>query len=356
MAVKIESLDKNFSVKKEKNEGMISYSIPNDAFALYGIFYDEKEKRFMRMDYETAGKVSEGVQWLSRCTSGGRLRFYTNAKKMELTATYTDLNKMSHMSLLGSSGFTLIVEGKKGNNPRACFMPGFNDEKGFHGSANLSGEMQEYILYFPLYNDVKSLTISLNENAVIKKGNAYRNIKPILYYGSSITQGGCASRPDTCYPALISRWNNIDFINLGFSGNCLGEKIMAEYLSQIECSLFVCDYDHNSPSVEHLKRTQFEVYKIFRSKQKYTPILFLTKPDIRLWNEYKDFRKAIYNNYKKAKAQGDNQVYFLGGEAYYGNADSDLCSVDGCHPNDLGFYKMAKKIYAKMLKINKNFQ
>ena len=352
----ITKIDKNFVLKNEQHDGMIDYVIPCDPFELYGVVYNENENRFMRMDYDTAKKVGEGVQWLSKCTSGGRICFSTNSKKIELTVKYSTLNKMKHMTLLGSSGFTLIEEGKKGNNPKACFIPEFDSEKGFHSSATLSGEMKSYTLYFPLYNDVESLVIRLEDDSKVAKGHSYRKEKPILYYGSSITQGGCASRPDTCYPALISRWNDIDFINLGFSGNCLGESAMAEYLSQIECSLFVCDFDHNSPSVEHLKRTQFEVYQTFRKKQKDTPILFLTKPDIRLWDEYKDFRNAIYENYKKARKQGDCNVYFLGGETYYGDEDSDLCGVDGCHPTDLGFYKMAKKIYAKMIKIDKKFQ
>ena len=352
----IERIDKNFARTNEQSKGMKEYKIPCQPFDLYGIFYDEKIKCFLRMDYSVSEKVSANVHYLNCWTTGGRIRFRTNAKKIGITATYKYLEKMPHMTLLASSGFVLLEGQEKEDFQRGCLNPTLNDENGFHASCRLSGEMKNYMLYFPLYNDVESLSIQLDEDAVVEKGNIYRDVKPILYYGSSITEGGCASRPDTCYPALISKWNNIDFINLGFSGNCLGEIEMAEYLAQQECSLFVCDYDHNAPNVEHLEKSHYRLYEIFRSKQKDTPILFLTKPDVRSYDWYKQFRNVVYRTYRKAKAQGDNNVYFIDGKSYYGEADCNICAVDGCHSNDLGFYKMAKKIYTKMIRIDKNFK
>ncbi len=354
--MKLEKIDKNFIEHREKNDDTIEYELPCPFFEVYGVFYDKEQKRFLRMDYSVAGKVSEAVQYLVGWTSGGRIRFCTNAKKIEITVKTRGLNRMAHMTLLGSCGLSLLEETEKGERLRCCFMPRFEDYSGFHASGNLSGEWKEYILYMPLYNDVEHLMISLNKEAELREPKRYREEKPILYYGSSITEGGCASRPDTSYSATIAKWNHIDFVNLGFSGNARGEIEMAEYLAGQRCSLFVCDYDHNSPSVEHLEATHYRLYETFRKVQKDTPILFLTKPDVRSYALYKKFRNVIYATYKKAKEKGDNNVYFLDGKSYYNEKDWDICSVDGCHPNDLGFYKMAKKIYAKMIKIDKKFE
>jgi len=118
----------------------------------------------------------------------------------------------------------------------------------------------------------------LDKNARVNGGKKYRDELPILYYGSSITQGGCASRPDHAYQALIAKWNNIDYINLGFSGNAKGEDIMVDYLASMDCGLFVCDYDHNAPTAEYLKNTHYCLYKRYREKQPSWLPLVLVKP------------------------------------------------------------------------------
>ena len=162
------------------------------------------------------------------------------------------------MPLTGSSGFSLFEEIDEGERFIKNLAPTSSDVHGFTVEASLNGDkIRNYILYFPLYNDVKALSISLDKTACVMSGKKYRDELPILYYGSSITQGGCASRPDQAYQALISKWNNIDFINLGFSGNAKGEACMVDYLASIDCSLFVCDYDHNAPDAEYLKNTHY---------------------------------------------------------------------------------------------------
>lgn len=357
----LERIDKNFSVDTQRKDGMVDYRIPCALFDLYGIFYGEHDdNRFFRFPSSIANKVSGAIGWGNRYPSGGRLRFRTNAKRLELTvrADSEDGDVPLRMTALMHSGFVLCEDCEKGEIFRGCLISKSEKVGNFHVAANLSPNAQwkDYILYFPLYNDVKEVTVSLPQDAELEKPKKYRDVKPILYYGSSITHGGTASRPDSCYPALISKWNKIDFINLGFSGSALGEQEMANYLASVDCSLFVCDYDHNAPNAEHLKATHYRLYETFRSKQKETPILFLTKPDVRRDVNGKARRDVIYNTYKTAKSAGDKNVYFLDGKTFFGDKDSELCTIDGCHPNDLGFYKMAKKIYAKMITIDKRFE
>lgn len=356
----LQDIDKAFKIGKNvQNENLVYYDIPNKKFDLYGVFYDKEKSCFLRMDLETATKVNNGVRLLTANTSGGRLRFSTNSKRLEIRVKYNQLNIMSHMALEGSSGFMLIEESE---DEASCFCkmlpPTIDQKNGYNLQIDLlGGKMRDYILWFPLYNEVTSLTIGLEKNAKIENGKKYKKIKPILYYGSSITQGGCASRPDNSYPALISKWTNVDFINLGFSGSGLAEENMIKYLSQIDCSLFVCDYDHNAPNVEYLKETHYRVYEIFRKAKKDIPIIFLTAPSNSFEKALRDKRKQIIKNtYNKAKKQGDKNVYFIDGENLLGKKDRINCMVDNCHPTDLGFYRMAKRIYNKIIIIDKNFK
>ena len=354
--MRVEEIDKNLIQQKAcKEDGVRYFSIPDATFALYGVYYDETEGCFQRMDKKAAENVNELTAILSSRTSGGRLCFSTDAKTFVLKATYDGLVRFSQMPLLSQCGFVLLQETERGYVNVKSMFPTYADEKGFAASVNLSGERRNYILYFPLYNAINTLFVGVNDGATVTPYLPYRTVKPILYYGSSITQGGCASRADNSYQAMISKWNKIDFINLGFSGNAKGEDAIADYLGGIDCSLFVCDYDHNAPTAEHLQRTHFRVYERFRKAQPNTPILFISCPDDTLDVDGKR-RKIIQSTVKRAKAQGDNNVWFLDGRTLLGKKDRDFCRVDSCHPNDLGFYRMAKTIYKKMIRIDEIFR
>lgn len=354
----IEKIDANFRVKRAiVADGKATYAIPSEHFSLYGISYESKYERFVRMPLDIAAKVSDGVYTLAMHTSGGRLRFATDSKLLEIAVTYTDLGIMLHMPLTGSSGFSLFEITEKGEKFIANLAPMSTDKTGFTAGTNLSGgKMREYILYFPLYNEVRSLCVTLEDKAVVRRGEKYRGVLPILYYGSSITQGGCASRPDNAYQALICKKNNIDFINLGFSGNAKAEKAMISYLGGVNCSLFVCDYDHNAPSADYLKATHYALYEQYRKARPDTPILFISKPDIAGDYEGERREKIIRSTYLKAKKAGDNNVYFLSGKRFYGKENRWDYAVDGCHPTDRGFAVMAKKIYQKMCEMDEVFK
>ena len=357
--MKIEKIDKNFSLREKIDiEGdRVHYSLPHSAFSLYGIFYDEKEQCFARMNCAIADSLGEGIGTLSRHTAGGRLRFATDSSVLQLTVKYDFLWLMSHMPLTGSSGFSLFEETEKGEIFIKNLAPISSDAYGFTAETPLQGGViRNYILYFPLYNDVKEITIALDKNAQVKAGKKYRDELPILYYGSSITQGGCASRPDHAYQSLIAKRNNIDYINLGFSGNAKGEDVMVDYLASINCGLFVCDYDHNAPNAEHLKNTHYRLYQRYRKMRHDTPILFLTRPDITGDVEGEERHKIVFDTYQKAKKDGDKNVYFLSGKKFYGKKNRWDFAVDGCHPTDFGFVKMADKIYKKMISIDEKYR
>ena len=179
----------------------------------------------------------------------------------------------------------------------------------------------------PLYDPVEEVYIGLAAGADLEAPEPYKYEKPVLYYGSSITQGGCASRPGNAYQAMISRKLDGDFLNLGFS---------------LDPFVFVSDYDHNAPNADYLEATHYNLYETFRRAHPDTPSILVSKPDFTRGAEQDERRLAIIReSYEKALANGDRHVYFIDGSHIFDGEFSDSCTVDGCHPNDLGFYRMA---------------
>jgi hypothetical protein len=205
--------------------------------------------------------------------------------------------------------------------------------------------MRDLTLNFPLYNDVTSLVIALDEDAQVLPGDEYTHKKPVVYLGSSITQGGCASRPGNTYESIVSQRMNIDHVNLGFSGSGKGEKIMAGYIAKLDMSAFVMDYDHNSPSVEHLTETHYDFYKTIRNTNPTLPIIIMSKSDFSAgYPTNVSRRSVIFDTYRKAVLEGDKKVYFIDGESVFRGPYENVCTVDGTHPNDMGFALMADAV------------
>lgn len=350
----ISKIDKNFKITTNLSEKDIQFhDVRREPFRGYGLNRFSEGNQFRRMPEEVARATSEGVYYLHTNTAGGRVRFKTNSEYIAIKAIMPDVCHMPHMPLSGSSGFDMY-EYKNGKHtyvvsliPPADLKNGFESVK--HFGAN---EMRDLIINFPLYNNLNSLYIGLQSSAVLQQGEEYSQAKPVLYYGSSITQGGCASRPGNSYQAIISRKLDCDYINLGFSGSGKAEEAIANYMASSDISAFVCDYDYNAPSVEYLEQTHGRLYNIFRTKQPLTPIIMISKPDFdRAADDNNKRRAIILETYLSAVKSGDKNVYFIDGETLFGQENRDCCTVDGCHPNDLGFERMATVIGGVLEKI-----
>jgi hypothetical protein len=136
-----------------------------------------------------------------------------------------------------------------------------------------------------------------------------------------------------------------ELINFGFSGCGRGELAVAQAISELELSAFVMDYDHNAPDPEHLKATHEAFFKEVRKHRPDLPIILVSKPDFDT-NSWENMlrREIIQETYDNALNSGDQHVYFVDGETLFGDYERDACTVDGCHPNDLGFMRMADVI------------
>ena len=138
---------------------------------------------------------------------------------------------------------------------------------------------------------------------------------------------------------------------MGFSGNAKGEQIIAEYIGSLDASVIVMDYDHNAYEPNQLEQTHYPFYKTIRKANKSVPIIFVSRPDYyRNAAQNAKRRDFIKGNYLRSVKEGDENTAFIDGETLFGKEDYDACTVDGCHPNDLGFYRMAKGIYPTVKK------
>ncbi len=343
--MKISQIDRNFAVQTSLNIDNIRFHNIQDApFFVYGVFLENGKYR--RLPEQVAKTVSEGVYNLHTHTAGGRVKFITDSSFVAIKAVMPSVGKMPHFALTGSAGFDLYV-GKK-EEYCASFVPPFNISDGYERVIHFDHSAErEITINFPLYSSVADLYIGLDENAVVKKSSGYKHKKPIVFYGSSITQGGCASRPGNAYESIVSRALQTDYINLGFSGSAKAEDAIAQYIKDLDMSVFVYDYDHNAPTLQHLEDTHQKMFLTIRENNPELPILILARPAYNL-NEAEKKRLAIIEKtYTDAVAAGDRNTYFIDGPTLMKYAKNDG-TVDGCHPNDLGFHSMAKVLIRQL--------
>ena len=311
---------------------------------------------FTRLPADLQGVVRKAVWDLGQNSAGLAIRFRTNSKC--IGAEWRPLNNfgMSHMTPTGVRGLDLyaLVDGEwlfvgagqpNGKKSRNVFI------------RRMNGEMREYIMYLPLYDGVINLSIGIDSTAVIEKPHvadlvpSEKNL-PIVFYGTSVTQGGCATRPGMAYPSIIERKLHRETVNLGFSGNGRMDKCLGEKIAKIPASMYVIDCLANctsqivKDSTEHFIRAIVEanpdVPVLMVSNYCY-PYQYLdaqfqidTPEENAIWKEFaQKFRKEGYKNvrYIDAYAKGNMKKSPIGPD-HEG-------TVDGVHMTDLGFLRFA---------------
>ncbi len=321
------------------NKTTLSFFDPmKSAAKVYGLV----PGKYCRVPDSVLALMNEGLKGLSIQTSGGRIRFNTNSEKLAVLLEVLDEPAMAHMPSSGSSGLDFFEGTGKDMKYIATRQPACGQKK-LEAEAVLSTGETTVTIYLPLYNGVGSLQIGVEAGASVTAPPPYTNEKPIVFYGSSITQGGCASRTSNSYCAMLARRFDSDFINLGFSGSAQGEQYIAEYIGNLKMSCFILDYDHNAPNAEHLLKTHLPFLRTILAKQPELPVIMLSKPDTNFTENDLARRDIVKASYEALLAEHYN-VQFVDGGDLFGTDFRDCCTVDGCHPNDLGFYRMAQAV------------
>ena len=350
----------NYYVKQQgilfPREGLRFYDPRLAPFAIYGLQGYENGQPFRRMPWQVALEVSRDVYSRHSQTSGGRVRFATDSDRVALDVEFPVLEDRPMLTLHANSGFDLYIEEDGKEVFYRGFEPAIDAVDGYSCQVTLPDKrMRNITLYFPLYQDVSNLSIGLQRDAVVASAPGYTGDRPLLFYGSSVTQGASACRPGMTFPALIARRLGMDFINLGFASACLAEDNMLSYLATVKSSVYILDYDHNSPNAQYLRNTHYKAYKTYRDANPDTPIVLTTRPACDPDEPEVIMRRAVVmETYTKALAEGDSRVYFVDGSSFFDIDDRADCTIDRTHPNDLGHYRMAKIIGGVVVRALKN--
>ena len=345
----LKDIDKNMDFEACGQDGMDWYTFDDEGFTLEGLYWRKKGEPFNRLP--PGASVSPGVDILAGNTAGVMARFCSDAAEIRIHAWFGMKERMYHMPCTGMMGFDLYVGSgtSKFFNRVTRFSPAEQEYNVTVFGPDAPKQMREFTIHFPLYSQPDKVLIGLSSGAEIRQAPPRKDPRPVVVYGTSIQQGGCASRPGMCHTNIMSRMLDRPFINLGFSGSAKGEPVMAEIISQIEDpAMLVLDYDANA-GVDGLRATLTPFIDILRAKHPTVPILLVSRlpyaseflepfacNKIRL-----DFTNIHLSELERRRIAGDQNIHFLDGSTLYGDDPSE-CTVDGVHATDHGFAQIAR--------------
>ncbi len=342
-------IDKNMKVEtKIEREGLTFYDIDKAPFRIHGVY--REGDRYVRMPRAVAETVSDGVKWLYSLTSGGRIRFVTDSPYIALKVQISGPSKFSFFSVAGIMGCDVY----SGKRYYGTIIPPLDTTTEYENIINIPDPAErEYTINMPIYASTHKVFVGIKEGSTLKPADDYSITKPVVFYGSSVTQGGCASRPGNTYPSQISRNLDCDFINLGFAGSAKGEEAVAHYIAGLDMTAFCYDYDYNASSNEEYKNTHEKFFKIIREAHPDLPIIMTTRPKAHLTEGEIERVNIMLNTYNNAIAAGDKNVYYIKGQDLLIDMLGEAALVENCHPNDAGFASMAYVMGNKLKEILK---
>jgi hypothetical protein len=305
---------------------------------------------FDRLPGKAEGKVPSSVWTLSRQSAGLAVRFVTDAAAVQLKWSLTGANlAMPHMPATGVSGLDLYVRSNKDGRWQwaGVGVPRQKDDN--RATVTVPAGKKECLLYLPLYNGVSAVEIGVPKAAYLSKAppRAPHYQKPIVFYGTSITQGGCASRPGMVHTAILGRRFERPVINLGFSGNGRMDPSVVGLLAELDPAVFVIDCSPNMDAKAIAERTG-PLVQTLRKARPDTPILLVedrqfgnaaVNDGVRTRVEAN--HAALRDEYEKLLKAGVKHLHYLPGDRLIG--DDGEGTVDGSHPTDLGFLRQAEQ-------------
>jgi hypothetical protein len=334
--------------------------LPSPQFEVNGLpWYSENGGKLIRLPERLKDTFRQPVWELAQSPSGGRIRFRTDSTVLAIRLEYPSPPDDTNMHDYGQTGVDLYVGqvywGTAVADKNA--KPGKVYEHHYFDLPDQPRSEREITIYLPLYMSVKVLGVGVDVQATIRPPRPFALSKPLVFYGTSITQGGCASRPGMAYQAILARWLNLDFVNLGFSGNGKGEPELARTVAAIDAAAYVLDFAQNNRSVEDLQQVYAPFMEVLRAGHPMTPILAVTP--IYAASELQGgpsggrnegMRELIRSVVARRIAGGDRNIQLVEGTDLLGPARGDGL-VDGTHPNDLGFEWMAEGLTIRLANV-----
>lgn len=355
--------DKNMFEVIEKNfADMDVYNPQNgevEVLGLMGFYADNTYERFSKTDMQSLKNVNEGVTINAQFSSGGQLHFKTNSKKISVYVKLLNSPNMDNLSALAQCGVDLYYFNEKSDKYIFCGVSRFSTERSEYCTTLAEFDeslMRDFIINLPLYCGLTQILVGVDKHSQFAKSNKFCKYKRIIFYGTSIMQGASASRPGLCFFNAISRALRRECFNFGFSGNGLGEKEVIDSINKIEnLSAFVIDYQANAGIFGTLKSTLARIISDVRAKYGNIPIVVASATlyeknsfNKKFISEYDDCRDFQKQTVQSLNDSGDKNIYYVDGAKLFA-CDEYECTIDGTHPNDLGFFFM-QQAYVKLFK------
>lgn len=318
--------------------------------------WDNTLRKYTRIPAYLEDSVRPDLWERSQCSSGIGVRFATNSTRVGVKYELLWDTHMIHMADTGLKGTDLYVfEGDSVWRHVNTNRPYVNnkEEKIVESTyvSNLDGKMHEYMIYLPLYDGVNELWVKVDSGAVITSGHPglIDARKKIVAYGTSILQGGCASRTGMCATNIISRELNCEVVNIGISGEGKMDSCMARAMARIpDVDVFLIDPVPNCTEMMCDTLT-YGFIKILRDARPDVPIVMLEGPYYpysrydSFFNRYLPAKNAAYRrNFERLVAEDPRNLYYV--DAIDLDGAEDDGTVDGIHLTDLGFRHYADKL------------
>ena len=323
-----------------------------ESFLLEGTFIHDslKENRYDRLPASYKEIVREPVWDLSKHSSGLSIRFLSNSSV--ITAKWEVLNNfsMDHMPDTGIKGVDLYFKDNDEWQYVNTGVPvGFKNE--YKLVENMDDELREYKVFLPLYDGIKNIEIGVDSLSYVKKPMSNKK-KPIVFYGTSITQGACASRPGMAHTNIISRQLDRDVINFGFSGNGRMEQPIANLISDSNPIFYVIECMPNMYPPDLVSSNTIPLIDTIRAKDFDTPIILvdlftspITALDKNAIRGTSEMNNALKTQYDKMINNGYNNIIYLETQSALGNDFEG--TVDAVHFTDLGFTRYSDFLIEK---------
>lgn len=315
-----------------------------------GRAYADVEHYYDRLPADVTTNVNAAVRRMKHHTAGMQFRFSTDSANLRFRwVPYFKRLCMDHMPATGVSGIDIY---RRTDDGRWLYV-----KTGRITDAVKGGELaipwekgDACIVNLPLYNGVRSFTLGIDEGASIRPLPPRKSgvVKPVVFYGTSVTHGGCCSRPGMAFPSIMGRRIDVPIVNLGFSGSALGELEMSDHMAAIDASCYVVDCIWNMSRKMMISRYE-KFIRNLRAKRPGVPIVMAEACDVYCGeNPRKNGNDIARKTYGILAKEGFEKLHYLPSSCQMG--DDYEGTVDGSHPNDWGMMHMADAFGAAVKK------
>lgn len=322
--------------------------IKSDEFTIQGKT-KHKGANFHRIDTTQHQDLPKNIKNLMTNGAGLYIAFKTNSQQISVKWCTSSSKTYPNLSAIAFEGLDLYIKqdgqwlyagvGRPTGTKDDCQTATLVQDMGINE--------KECLLYLPLYDEILDLEIGIDNHATFEKFENAKSSPKIVIYGTSITQGASASRPGLSYPARIARGLDVEIFNWGVSGSAKMEKSVSRLIGETQMDLLILDCIANC-SADHIEERTKDFIKEIRHKHPQLPILAISGVVFEAGNFNlkiaADIRQRNHNfeNHIQALQLQDKNLYWLDSEGFLGSDHEG--TIDGTHPNDIGFDRMIQKI------------